>query len=330
MGNNPNIVFVPIKIGRIVFGTKGASPHLVRATLLKETSHSLNVAFTILDNEENTIAVVKEARFRAIPLNKTRQENLELLDYHGIPKPHPWTLTPAPLNPETLHTRMADMVAGHFKSKVDCQYAEEIEPLLDSLCRQFVFETLHQLVRNGTVLSRKCIQGLQMDTPEIAPFIHYLIREAETDQTLSLKGSDWIIRPYREGEETAREIWNILVSDYPDFFSIIDMAGRVGLHLPSILTGKKDVRGYYFTPARIFCTDPSVTGDRPQTQTGPDHSGNDPPVTGHPSDGAALFCHGDRPYRSVVCQRCVPGDGHEPVRLYLCCRHHRALETISF
>ncbi len=83
MGNNPNIVFVPIKIGRIVFGTKGASPHLVRATLLKETSHSLNVAFTILDNEENTIAVVKEARFRAIPLNKTRQENLELLDYHA-------------------------------------------------------------------------------------------------------------------------------------------------------------------------------------------------------------------------------------------------------
>ncbi len=90
-----------------------------------------------------------------------------------------------------------------------------------------------------------------MDTPEIAPFIHYLIREAETDQTLSLKGSDWIIRPYREGEETAREIWNILVSDYPDFFSIIDMAGRVGLHLPSILTGKKTLEDI-ISPQPVF------------------------------------------------------------------------------
>jgi phthiocerol/phenolphthiocerol synthesis type-I polyketide synthase C len=235
----PDMAFVPVKIGKIFFDTTAALPYLVSATLVSATSHSLKMEFTFFDNKGNTLAVVQNARLQAMPMGRSRQSHCELIRCQVIPRPNIWTVTPAPLTPEKLYTGMADMAARDFGSETDRCYAEEIEPLLDTLCRQFLFETFEQLAWDGTALPRETIQACQDDTPEIALFIDHLIREAEADDMLSSQGTGWVIHPHQEDAETAREIWNILVTEYPEHFFIIDMAGRAGLHLTSILTGKK-------------------------------------------------------------------------------------------
>ena len=88
------MVFVPTKIGRIIFRSDSGRPHLVRATLLRRAPHSLTAEFELFDDAGNAVAVIKEARFRKTRLESDRTKHLNLLRYHGIPKPHPSTATP--------------------------------------------------------------------------------------------------------------------------------------------------------------------------------------------------------------------------------------------
>ena len=72
-------------------------------------------------------------------------------------------------------------------------YAAEIDPLLDELCNRFEAEAL-----------------MRTTEPTAAP------------QDSSA-----------EGVPSAQDIWNSLIADYPDFFTIVHAVGQVGMHLPA-------------------------------------------------------------------------------------------------
>ena len=233
------MVFVPTKIGRIVFRAGADRPHFVRATLLSRAPHSLTAEFEIFDDNGNAIAVIKEARFRGIHLEMKSMDNLNFLSYHGIPKPHPYTATDAPLSFDIIQTEIVEMVNSSFLQDADHHYAQEVEPLLDSLSSQFAMETFQQLAEDEKYLTRETIQSCQINTPDIAPFLGHLISLAEEDQILSPCDRHWKINLDRENQATAQDIWNILLTDYPNYFPIINMVGRIGLNLKSILNGKQ-------------------------------------------------------------------------------------------
>jgi len=232
------IVFVPSKIGRITFCANMGRPHLVHAKMLHRAPHSLTAEFVIFDVDGDPIAVIKEARFRGVRLKKSAADHLSFLSYYGRPKPYPFTSSAfASLGFDTIQAAISDMVKRNLFQGPNHRYMEEVEPLLDSLCSQFVIEAFQQLATNGKRISRDAILARRKKIPEIALFLDHLLDWTEEYQALSACGQEKDLQLDQENQTSAQEIWNILVADYPDFFPIIHTVGRVGTNLCSILKG---------------------------------------------------------------------------------------------
>ncbi|MCP3669547.1 MAG: type I polyketide synthase [Gammaproteobacteria bacterium] len=239
IGQHQGMVFVPTKIGKIVSQSESGQPHLVRATMLRRTPHSLTAEFTLFDKDNQVIAVIKEARFRGVRLEKETATNLSLLNYHSIPKPHPYRTTAVSVNFNTIQYEMSEIVKRNLMLDSNHRYTEEVEPLLDSLCSQFTIEAFQQLAEDGKCLTYKTIENCRKNTPAATPYLDHLINQAEQDQIISSHDNHWQIHFDMESQASSKDIWNILIADYPDHFPIINMVGRIGSNLKSILNGEQ-------------------------------------------------------------------------------------------
>ena len=171
-------------------------------------------------------------------LVKTRGDSLRFLDYHGTPKPHA-------LNPDATTLIPFKSVQSAFVKLVRCEtieksrrrYSEEVDPLLDILCNQFTREALQQLSADGQQLFSRDILVCRTANPEIEPFLDHLLSLAENDQSIAPTPDGWKILPNDNEHTSAQDIWNSLITDYPEFFDIVHSVGRVGMHLKSLLDG---------------------------------------------------------------------------------------------
>lgn len=233
------VTFVPIRIGRIVFRKGLGKPHLARATLLRNTAQSLSAEFTLFDQNGAVIAVIKEARFRSLRLGQSTRDRQRFLDDHWVPMPHPLALDTMPPIPfDKVRSAFAEVTRRAALSGPHRRYAEEVDPLLDSLCNQFTLEALQHLAGDGKRLSLQKLLVCETANPEIKPYLAHLLAQAREDQSIAPTSEGWDILPGQEETFSAQDIWNSLVADYPDFFHVIHAVGRIGMHLPLILEGK--------------------------------------------------------------------------------------------
>ncbi|MCX7099767.1 MAG: SDR family NAD(P)-dependent oxidoreductase [Methylococcales bacterium] len=230
--------FVPIKMGRVIFRSKMATPHVAKATLLRQSQRSLTAEFTIFDGDGLAVAVVKDARFRSVRLGKNAADHLRFLDYHGIPKPHPDNVDNGPLIPHaSVHSALAELARYAALKGSHRRYSEEVDPLLDSLCSRFTRQALLALSADGKTLAGQAIFALQAANPELAPFLDHLLQLAKDDQTIAVTAGGWGILSEQGVQASAEDIWNSLVADYPDYFQIIHSVGRIGMYLKPLLAG---------------------------------------------------------------------------------------------
>ncbi len=234
VGVHEGITFVPTRMGRIAFRQNHAKPAFAQATLLRRAPHSLTAEFTVFDSSGLAIAFVKDARFRSIRLGKKAADHLRFLHYHGIPHPHILNPDNTPFIPfKSVQCAFVKLARGANLERARRRYTEELDPLLDILCNQFIREALQQLSEDGRQLSSQIMLNCRTATPEIAPFLDYLLSQAEDDQSIMPTQDGWEILPNHIEQTSAQDIWNSLVMDYPDFFDIIHSVGRVGMHLKS-------------------------------------------------------------------------------------------------
>jgi NADPH:quinone reductase-like Zn-dependent oxidoreductase/NAD(P)-dependent dehydrogenase (short-subunit alcohol dehydrogenase family)/acyl carrier protein len=230
--------FVPAQVGRIAFRVGGGRPHLAKARLLRRSPHSLLADFTIFDEAGQPLAFVKEARFRSVRLRKGAAEHVRHLECRSVPRPHPFAAAAAPsLLFEQTHQAMKEAVRRCVLKGTHRRYSEEVDPLLDGLCSRFATAAFEALADgDGGVLSWQAVAG-PAGVPEIAPYLHYLAGMLQEDGLVEPAGAGWKVSPFHENQATAEDIWNSLVSDYPDHFKIIHAVGRVGMHLRRLLDG---------------------------------------------------------------------------------------------
>jgi phthiocerol/phenolphthiocerol synthesis type-I polyketide synthase C len=233
-----DIAFVPVKIGKLYVRSNHAVPVLAQAILLHRGPHSLKAEFRLFDGQGQAIAVIKEARFRAIRLHKAQTQPLHYLDYH---------LTAAPLSaadnllssPLWLDgVKSADAVADDAIGR----YSNEVEPLLDSLCQHFVAETLEGFADAQGVITETSLVAHTQSQPETAKLMRSLLETAtENNALVFVDKLGWQInRDSVQFEIPAKEIWNTLIQQYPDYFYLTHLAGRVGLQLGRLLVGETD------------------------------------------------------------------------------------------
>lgn len=231
-------VFVPTKIGRLIFSAGQSLPKIAQARLIRRGPHSLVADFTLFDEDGKPLAWLKEVRFRGVRLHKAVANNIRYLGEHCIPKPHPMTPdsgTPLPL--DLLKDGLRSVLHTITVQKSLRQYDEEIEPLLDALCSGFAAQALKTLSDGDDGLTREALQARMEKVPEIAPLLVNLLGILEEDGTLCATAEGWRFAESAD-DISPQDIWNSLVADYPDHFPLFHAVGRVGLHLEEILDGR--------------------------------------------------------------------------------------------
>jgi acyl transferase domain-containing protein/NADPH:quinone reductase-like Zn-dependent oxidoreductase/acyl carrier protein len=229
------MAFVPVKMGRIAFRKTDATPHSARATLLKRSPHSLTAEFTVFDSNGMAIAEVREARFRSVRLRKLAADHLRFLDFHATPVPHPLTPLTASVSFAEIQAALTFVVQQFLQERLFNCYAEEIEPLLDSLCSSYTVQAFLKLADDTGILTAKAVEAYQKAAPQAAEYFNHLLKMAEQDEAIVSHADGWNITP--ADDILPADLWNILVADYPEYFQIIQSVGRTGMHLQSILTG---------------------------------------------------------------------------------------------
>lgn len=221
------IVFVPAKVGRVVFQPGLGRPHLAQANLRRRSPHSLLADFAIFDGEGRQIAFIQDARFRGLRLHKGAAGQLRHVECVSIPKPHPAAAGASACLPfEQVLQTMKEAVRRCVLKGTHRSYSEEIDPLLDGLCSRFTLESIDALGSHHRFAA------------EADPFSGFLLGVVLEDGLVELDaGVGWRPALPEENQATAQDIWNSLVADYPDYFKIIHAVGRVGMHLRGLLDG---------------------------------------------------------------------------------------------
>ncbi|MGZ8190185.1 MAG: SDR family NAD(P)-dependent oxidoreductase [Methylococcaceae bacterium] len=245
--NHEGLAFVPIKIGKIYLRTNKAVPYTFKATLLHRSPHSLNAEFVLYDAEGKALAVINDVRFRAVRLQRPHAQHLHYLDYH---------LTAAPLGIKSVPD--GHLIASALHDAIKCarsvnestghRYSEEVEPLLDSLCNQFILEALRAIVDGSGLLPDSYVAGSDKTRPK-ASLLRAFIAIAVDNHLLNIVEVGWQLNPSGLLQDiSATAIWNTLVQEYPDYFYLIHLAGRVGMHLVKLLSDEIHAEDLGITP----------------------------------------------------------------------------------
>ena len=239
-------VFVPTNMGRIAFRAGTAAPGFARARVLRRTAHTLTAEFTVFDTDGLVIAVIKEARFRSVRLSKSAADHLRFLDYHGIPQPHANAPIGKPVIAfEIVRSAVAEVARRSALNGSHRRYSEEVDPLLDSLCSRFASQALQRLSSGGEILRTAQVLAYRTVSPEIEPFLDYLLMMAEDDQSVAKTDKGWRFLTDEAEQASAQDIWNSLVADCPDYFQIVHSVGRVGMNLGALLGGHLSLQEMY-------------------------------------------------------------------------------------
>ena len=231
------MTFVPARMGRITV-RRGAGPvRWVRARLLRRNPHSLTAEFDLYDAEGQSVAAVRQARFRSVRLGGQGTPALHYLADAAVAAPHPRASTPAQPFPQALLQRLGQTSVPARERQY--HYADEVEPLLYALSEQFGLEALQTLADDEGLLPAATVTRLRAQARDIAPLFDHLLRQGTAAGWLAPTPAGWrfVTDHTDESSPTAADIWNLLSHDYPDEFALMQACSRLGMALPALLRG---------------------------------------------------------------------------------------------
>lgn len=191
------IAFVPTQIGSLCFDRRAGAPTTVFVKLLRQLPHSLLVDFTLFDDTGHTICEVTGARFKRVRLQKAAQRPIVTLTDELVTKPKYPELTPALIDNKALKNATVQFNHRLSQDPIQRVFAQELDPLLDVLCARLALEYLQDEANKLDV------------APERLQMLGTFAAQASTDDDVS-----------------ARDIWNTLLRDYPDFSQTIRLLGK--------------------------------------------------------------------------------------------------------
>ncbi len=232
LSHHDDIVFVPTKIGRLHIRSDKALPTYAKANLLHLSEHALKAEFALYDADGAAIAVLSDCRFRAVRLHKKQQQHLSYLDYH---------LTAAPLNSHyapTLDNALFRQLSNNSDTPQYSRYCAEMEPLLDSLCHQSFIEYLSKHCDDKGFIAASRLQALASQHANNALALTNLLALAENYQTVTaIDDLGWQLDlSALTTDISATAIWNTLVQEYPDYFYLSQLVGRLHIHWQALFT----------------------------------------------------------------------------------------------
>ncbi|HVI29424.1 SDR family NAD(P)-dependent oxidoreductase [Hansschlegelia sp.] len=230
-GDRPDVTYLPMRFGSLRLLRPGATIAGAEIVVRRLSPRSIDATFTILGPEGEIVAVLADARFRAVTLS--RRTPLERLSYHYAPAlvgASEHASAPAPTG-EELAARAAALglaAAGEAERPED-----------DLLLEAFAVAAAHESL--SAILGRKR-QGAVADlikrgrlAAASAPLAYSLLGLLEHQGHASLDGDVWTLAA-KTGLPPSAEIIRAILADYPDRGAECVLATRAAVLLPKALT----------------------------------------------------------------------------------------------
>ena len=219
----PGVAFLPTQVGRLQFDHlhAGSLPATAHVRLRRRSPHSLLADIALFTEEGTAMAVLQGVRFRAAPLRRHSDHRPDWLD---------WQLVAAPLKAGPLagvplpEDSVQRLVRAYRAAPGWTAYAEEIEPLLDSLVESFVRDAFSGVdgAHWQACLARDARVAVLAERAQQAGWLHN-----SADET-----------PVCEPPEVAPAlIWNTLLGEHPDYFELVRLVGQFGMSLRHCVRG---------------------------------------------------------------------------------------------
>lgn len=222
------LAFVPVRMDRIVFAALGGTPQWVSIHLRRRSAHSLLADFHLYDENAKAVATVLGVRFKGVKLQRADKRAPDLVGYVSLPRPV--CSDSALSSASSLHDLLIERLIAPTDEQKRLRYADEVEPLLDSLCAGY-FQNV--VASKGGHLTESDVAGWRCN---VAPaFCDWLIGTAESDGLLAYEAGAWSL----VGEVLpVQAIWQELFRTYPEYFQVIHSVGRIGMQLGDLLEGR--------------------------------------------------------------------------------------------
>ena len=169
-------------------------------------------------------------------MQKNAADRVRYLEERAIPAPHRFApVAVAALTFDEVRLAMSETIRRCAVAGIHRRYIDEVDPLLDEVCSQFGVSALRAVSENSIVLPNTVLEKLYANQPAITPFLRHIIGTAKDDGLLVEADAGYRFSVADAGQPLPEEIWNSLVSDYPDCFDIVHQVGRIGFHLGATL-----------------------------------------------------------------------------------------------
>ncbi|GHB11345.1 type I polyketide synthase [Salinicola rhizosphaerae] len=248
------LAFVPVRLDRLQLQIDADVPAWMEVRLVSRAPHSLCAEVALFDADGNAVAVVEGARFKAARLRHASQHRLSYLQHRLVPAPR--EAAELPLDDTTAAFALTQL-CDHYRAGTASRYAEEIEPLLETLVSAFLDEALRvHADADGQLLQGRFDAGGSV----VRQRRHDLIALAMVAGVLEETPAGWQLRAAPDIDSAT--IWNLLIRDYPDYAALTHSIGRLGLHLNEWLEDRLDTESLGLEPARLTQLFQAAIGER--------------------------------------------------------------------
>ncbi|WP_299201275.1 type I polyketide synthase [uncultured Amphritea sp.] len=233
--------FIPIRVDRITIDREiKKQPTLAHLKLLKKSSHSLLTRLELFDDLGACIAILEGVRFKSVRLYKSKHQKMAYLNYH---------LTPAPALSQPASgfqpaLTQALLSIGQQQSDSFNRFSNEVAPLLESMILHAMYENLQTVQEELGSLNIAELEALQLRDPDQLSLQPLILKHAKDLNLLTIAGETYELNhELKDSGVSSSLIWNTLLREYPDFFSLLNLAGRSSLSLAQKMLGNGKVTG---------------------------------------------------------------------------------------
>lgn len=212
--------FLPIKTGRLdVFAQ--TVPHTFRVHLKRFSVRSALADVELFDANGQLVVRLANCRFRAAPLVQGSGDHVGL--WQTVPRlaPHAADTTPLSMSVGALADATTQALSDNDAAR-QAWFGENL-PLFEALVVAFTYEAM--------------VSGIDPSVLDASPYGRWARNLLESESLIAYRNGEWELAASAD-LPPAQEIWNLLLTQSPQSLPQLLMAGRVGRHLPQILSGE--------------------------------------------------------------------------------------------
>ena len=238
--NKSRKAFLPIRLDRFRMHRPHEACASLEAIVRRRTRRGILADLCLRNEAGDLVASASGVRFKAAKLIARAGDHARFLTTKFISKPLSPNQASKSLSLLNVRRLFEEALPKLKSSKQWKVYHEETELLLELLCSAFTKETLQALTdgESDFTLDRLVEQGAVLES--LQSYALSLFWILEKDGLLRRRDDGRCSLIKRPEEPSAQAIWLTLIESHPEYSDLIRATGRIGLHLPAILSGQRD------------------------------------------------------------------------------------------